>query len=159
MNWVKLIAEFIVEIIHYTAWPVAILVILLVFLLVFREAIVSLLGRLKKIGHGDTSAEFIPPELQQKVSETVRYIDVNKDTLEWEHFEGALAALGLNSGMLALELRREPSKKRLQQMAASMFNMTLTQMEKNQIGLELLPSLRMIRAALGLQPYVPSQPK
>jgi len=155
MNWIELIAEFYIEIIHYAAWPAVVLVILLVF----REPIVSLLGRLKKIGLGDKFLEFMASELQEKVSEKVRYIDVTKETLKWEHFEGALAALGFNSGVLALELLGKPSKKGLQQMTACMFNITLTQMEKGQIALELLPFLRMMRTALGLQPYVPSEPK
>lgn len=155
MNWIELIAEFIVEIIHYAAWPVVILVVLLVF----RKPIVSLLGRLKKISIGDKFLEFMVSELHEKVSEKIRYFDVTKETLKWEHFESALVVIAFNSGMLALELLGKPSKKGLQQMTACMFNITLTQMEKRQIALELLPSLRMIRIVLGLQPYVPSEPK
>ena len=107
MNWIELIAEFIVEIIHYAAWPVVILVVLLVF----RKPIVSLLGRLKKISIGDKFLEFMVSELHEKVSEKIRYFDVTKETLKWEHFESALVVIAFNSGMLALELLRKPSKR------------------------------------------------
>lgn len=67
MDLVRLILEFIAKLIQYTAWPVTALVLLLFF----RNPIISLLQRIKKVGSGDKFAEFIPFETQKAVSEEI----------------------------------------------------------------------------------------
>lgn len=65
MDWVKLILEFIVQIIHYAAWPV----IILVLFYMFREYVAYLLKSPITLRHGDTSVELnMLNELQQNLA-------------------------------------------------------------------------------------------
>lgn len=76
------LGQFIVEIIHYASWPVLVLIIVLLF----REDIVIVLQRLKKIGHGDKFAEFMDFESKIKTSEKLMLYEVTKDTITWDYY-------------------------------------------------------------------------
>ncbi len=98
--------QFIVDVIHYTAWPITVLAVLYWF----RKPMKGLLGRLKKAGAKDYYAEFAIPDLQKKAMQKVKLPEVNKDTLTWQHYLDALENWVFNLGMkLHFVFMQQPS--------------------------------------------------
>ena len=54
MEWTELILKYLVQIIHYIAWPV----VVLVSLFVFRKRLGFLIDRIIKVAHGNSAIEF-----------------------------------------------------------------------------------------------------
>lgn len=67
MDWVKLFVESYVQLIDCMAWPLTVLIVLLIF----RKPLFRLLQRIKKVGAADLYAEFTPPETQKVLSEKI----------------------------------------------------------------------------------------
>ncbi|MHC4173934.1 MAG: hypothetical protein ACYTBX_06900 [Planctomycetota bacterium] len=95
MQWIKLISETIIQIVHYAAWPIVVLVVLYWF----RVSMTALLGRLKKAGGRDYYAEFGFPELQNQITKKAKLSDVNKSTLTWEDYLDALEHWAFDLGI------------------------------------------------------------
>lgn len=89
MDW-ELVVNSLIQLIHYTAWPLTILVLILIF----RKAIFRSLGLLKKMSVGDKlTLEFLPLELQKKIAEKVKFEEVTKDSYTWDNYLDALEIL------------------------------------------------------------------
>ena len=91
--------QFIIELIHYAAWPVLVLIIVLLF----RKDIVIALRRLKKLGRGDNFAEFMDFESKSKTSEELLLYKVTKDTLTWDYYVNLLQTV-VSSNALIVKL-------------------------------------------------------
>jgi len=88
--------EFIVQILHYAAWPAMIFGVVLLF----RERIEVLLKSRMKVRHKDTEVELnIPTELQKKMSKKVDLSELNKEKYTWEDYLDALEQWAFNLGM------------------------------------------------------------
>ena len=74
--------QFVIDFVHYTAWPVVVLVILLVF----RKNIGGVLRRIKRVGHGDKFAEFIDYERKTSSSKKLMIYEVSEDSLTWDYY-------------------------------------------------------------------------
>lgn len=86
MDW-ELFVNSLIQLIHYTAWPLTILVLVLIF----RKAILRSLGQLKKMSVGDKIAlEFLPLEIQKRMAEKVKFEEIAKDSFTWKHYLDAL---------------------------------------------------------------------
>lgn len=86
MEWVKFFVESYVQLIGYIAWPLVALIILLIF----RKAIVGKMRGLIKVSKGDTIAEFINSNLQEKLSKKLNLPEVTQETYNWDSYLDAL---------------------------------------------------------------------
>ena len=79
----KMILDFIVEIVHHTVWPATVLLVLFVF----RKHIVSLLQRIQRVGYGDKYADIIPVEIREEIVEKLTPVvtdEIDADACAWQ---------------------------------------------------------------------------
>lgn len=168
MDWLKffeLITNSYIQLIHYTIWPLTVVVLILIF----RKAILRSLGPLKKMSIGDKLAlEFLPPELQKKIAEKVDFEEVTKDSLTWEHYLDALegwmggaALFAVSRVQLRLEGRSEKSDQEFLKDAVHAFNRMAKKIEKERSKSETLKAASEVidDAKKTLKSYESSRPK
>lgn len=152
MNLVKLIelvSKFIVEVIHYTAWPTVILVVLLVFC----KPIISLIERFKKVGikHGDKEYFFEADAImkhQKKVSKQSGFIEVSRDTLDFDNYLDVLEMWTGTLGLLAFEWCNQPKWKSEQPIIQNCFKILIMKLDKERPNEKLLSSHHKLLALL-----------
>jgi len=90
--------KFIIEILHYAAWPVVVLVVIYWL----RKPIVAAIGRFKKIQHKDTVFEFGPPELNREIAGKKGFLEITPDNFTWDDFLDYIDWMAVICGQLAL---------------------------------------------------------
>lgn len=102
MKWVEMILKFVVDIIHYAAWP-AVVIFTLIF---FSEPLGKLLNRIRKLKHKDSSIDFaaLPPEVQEAVGGTLMY-GITKENLNYDKYLDTIQGLGLFIAIFASRVR------------------------------------------------------
>ena len=108
MTWVKMFLNFLVDIIHYAAWP-AVVIFTLIF---FSKPFGRLIDRIKKLRSKDLFVDFagLPAEVQKKVGDKVFLLDVTKENLNYEKFLDAILELGISVATFASLVREFDEK-------------------------------------------------
>ena len=110
--------QFIIEVIHYAAWPAA----AIATLIVLRKPISSLLERPIRLRRGELLMELnVPRKLQEKIYEDKALFEATKDTLDFNNYLDTVEAFTLSCGFLALELQGQPEQTELRQLAEDTF--------------------------------------
>lgn len=92
--------KFLVEILHYCAWPA----VVLVGLYWLRNPIVAAIGRFKKIQHKDTVLEFDPAQLQEGFVDSVDFENATEQAPTWEQFANASETGAIFCGLYILQV-------------------------------------------------------
>lgn len=109
--------EFIVNIVHYAAWPA----VAVATLIVLHKPISLLLERPIKLRRGELLMELnVPRELQEKIEDKA-FFEVTKDTLDFNNYLDVIEAFTLSCGFLALELQGQPEQTEFRQLAEDTF--------------------------------------
>ena len=127
MAWVEMFLKFIVDIVHYAAWPL----VMIGALYLFREPLRKKIRELIKIGHKDIAAVFDIPEPQRKILESGRFLPATKDTIDYGWYLKSTIALAMLIGALALELKKSNVKSRHLQLAKLSLAATLKRLKKD----------------------------
>jgi hypothetical protein len=103
MDWLKLLELLInlyIQMIHYLAWPVTLIIIIIVF----REHIANKLQSLIKAGRKDTYLEFLSPQMEKQIQKSPKFSQINKKNYNWDNYLDALERWAAWSGMLVMKL-------------------------------------------------------
>src|SRR4030042_537554 len=155
MEWVKFIAELFiqlgnsyVQLIGHIAWPVAIVVILLIF----RKPIETKIRDILKIGIGKALIECATPEMKEKLVNKVKFTKVTKTQYTWENYLDAMEQWALwiiwyareAASSLVLGDKSLTKIKRVQ-LAIGQFNMVVKKIEEqnpDSVALKYLNKLK-----------------
>lgn len=102
MTWVKMFLNFVVDFIHYAAWP-AVVIFTLIF---FNKPFGRLIDRIKEFRNKDFSVEFseLYKEVQREVRDKV-FLNVTKENLNYEKYLDTMLQLGLIVATFASRVR------------------------------------------------------
>jgi len=132
MAWVEMFLKFIVDIVHYAAWPL----VMIGALYLFREPLRKKIRELIKIGHKDIAAVFDIPEPQREILESGRFLPATKDTIDYDWYLESTVALAMLIGVLALELQKHNVKSSLLQLAKFSLAATHKRLRKDRSDIE-----------------------
>ena len=102
MTWIKMFLNFVVDIMHYAAWP-AVVIFTLIF---FSKPFGRLIDRIMKLRSKSFSVDFagLPAEVQKKIGDRI-FLDVTKENLNYEKYLDTVLDLGLQVATFASLVR------------------------------------------------------
>ncbi len=103
MKWVEMILKFVVDIIHYAAWPS----VVIFTLLFFSKPLGELLNRIRKLKHKDSFIDFaaLPAEVQKAVGDRMA-LDATKENLNYDKYLDTIEGLGVVIAIFASRVRK-----------------------------------------------------
>jgi len=103
MTWVKMVLDFVVDIIHYAAWP-TVVIFTLIF---FSKPLEKLLNRIRKLKHKDSSIDFtaLPTEVKKAVGDK-EIFDVTRENLNYDKYLDTIEGLGIVIAIFASRVRK-----------------------------------------------------
>lgn len=148
MAWLKMFLKFIVDIVHYAAWPLLVIGVLYLF----REPLRIKIRELTKIGHKDTYLDFTSiPKKKREMLKSGDFLPSTKETINYDWYLESTGALAMLIGILALELKKYNVKSRLLQMAQLTLTATLKQLKKDKPDIEGLDVIELCEKLIKLQ--------
>ncbi len=104
MKWVEIFLKFVVDIIHYAAWP-AVVIFALIF---FSKPLRGLIKGIKKFTHKETSIDFtegVAAEVKKVVGDR-DFVSATKETLNYEKYLYDIQGLGVVIAIFASRVRK-----------------------------------------------------
>ncbi len=111
MKWVEIFLKFVVDIIHYAAWP-AVVIFALIF---FSKPLGGLIKGIKKFTHKDTSIDFtegVAAEVKKAVGGG-KFFGATEETLNYEKYLDDIEVLGVAIALFTSRLRKYGEKRKV----------------------------------------------
>ncbi len=126
MKWVEMILKFVVDIIHYAAWPV----VVIFTLLFFSKPLGELLTRIRKFKHKDSSIDFaaLPAEVQKAVGDRMVF-DATRENIDYDKYLNTIEGLGIVIAVFASRVRELDKEYPILKMADDVLKKIVSQIE------------------------------